>query len=96
LKFDRQHIIQCPLDASFTKYYIADFYCHKLKLIVELDGPIHARQKELDLVRTEHMQERGYRVMRFLNKEVLEDWEGVVARIGELTPRPPLLQREGE
>jgi very-short-patch-repair endonuclease len=66
LKFNRQFIIQCPLESEFTKYYIADFYCHELRLIVEVDGPIHTDQTDLDLVRTEHMHEQGYRVLRFL------------------------------
>ena len=48
LKFNRQFIIQCPLDGVYTKYYIADFCCHELKLVVELDGNVHLKQQEED------------------------------------------------
>ena len=81
LKISRQKIIQCPLDPTFTKFYIADFYCHEHMLIIELDGDIHEKQQEQDLVRTEHMESYGYRVLRFTNSEILENWMEVKNRI---------------
>jgi very-short-patch-repair endonuclease len=81
LKFTRQHIIQCPFDPTFTKFFIADFYCHQLYLIIELDGDIHEKQQEQDLVRSELMENNGYRVLRFRNAEGLEDWPHVISRI---------------
>jgi len=77
LKWNRQFIIQCPIDPDFTKYYIADFHCHELKLVVELDGQIHLKQQEDDLIRTERLCELGFRVIRFSNEQVLNHWDAV-------------------
>lgn len=65
------------MDALFTKFYIADFYCAQIKLIVELDGQIHLKQQEEDLIRTEHMKQLGFQVLRFSNEEVLNNWDYV-------------------
>jgi cyclase len=64
-------------------HFIADFYCHQAKLVVELDGEIHNKQKQYDIGREGEMEEYGIRVLRFKNHEVLEDLEGVVGRIKE-------------
>jgi len=63
-KFRTQH----PIDI-----FIADFYCHKLKLVVEIDGGIHlsSEQKEYDIGRTAEMEEFGIKIIRFSNDEVL-------------------------
>lgn len=50
--------------------FIADFYCAESKLIVELDGGIHEHQIEADQQRTEEIESRGYRVIRFKNEQV--------------------------
>lgn len=47
LKFRRQH----PIGR-----YIADFYCHEIKLVIELDGKIHENQKEYDEIRDEFLK----------------------------------------
>ncbi|MEO6131905.1 MAG: endonuclease domain-containing protein [Saprospiraceae bacterium] len=91
LKWNRQFIIQCPIDPFFTKYYISDFHCHRLRLIVELDGQIHLKQQEEDLIRTERMNQWGYTVIRFSNEEVLEHWDEVEEKLKEyLNPEYPL------
>ena len=59
-------------------HYIADFVCFELRLIVELDGGQHAEQLDYDLRRTEFLQAKGYRVVRFWNNEVLGNIEGVL------------------
>jgi very-short-patch-repair endonuclease len=63
LKFRRQH----PLDN-----YIVDFYCHELKLVIEIDGSIHSLKhiKEYDLVREEHLRALGFKVLRFSHEDV--------------------------
>ena len=76
-KWSRQFIIQCWIDSLFTKYYIADFHCYRYKLVIELDGQIHLRQLEEDLLRTEQIEEWGYTVLRFTNEQVLHHWEEV-------------------
>ena len=77
LKWNRQFIIQCQVTPEFTKYYIADYHCHEFKLIVELDGQIHLRMSDDDLLRTERMSEYGFTVLRFTNEQVLNNWAEV-------------------
>jgi very-short-patch-repair endonuclease len=65
-KFRRQHSIG---------YYIADFYCPSEKLIIELDGQHHFTQEgtENDIERDKHLEEMNIKVLRFENKEVLNN-----------------------
>jgi len=58
--------------------YIADFYCHSLRLVIEVDGAVHDLQKGYDAGRDAWLRAQGYRVLRLSNKEVLEDLEGVM------------------
>jgi very-short-patch-repair endonuclease len=76
LKFRRQH----PIDR-----YTADFACIQLKLVIEVDGGVHFWDDDRvlrDMARTEIIEARGWCVMRVSNKEVFEDLDGVLARIG--------------
>ena len=50
--------------------FILDFYCHVLKLAIELDGPIHLGQSESDQSRTEELEEYGIQVIRFNNNQL--------------------------
>jgi len=63
--------------------YIADFYCSAAKLVVELDGNQHgaAHNRDYDLRRTNYMIERGYRVLRFANHELMHDCDEVLDSI---------------
>jgi very-short-patch-repair endonuclease len=61
--------------------YIADFYCHEHKLIVELDGSQHIEQQEYDQVRTEFFASQDIKVIRFWNNEVLFQLDDVLAMI---------------
>lgn len=74
VKFRRQH----PIGP-----YIADFVCIESKLIVEVDGGQHADQAPYDEDRTQWLEAKGYRVLRFWNNDVLGNMEGVLARILE-------------
>ena len=75
-KFRRQHPIE---------FYFADFYCHKAKLVIELDGPIHERNSsiEWDINRTAVMGNHEITVLRFKNQEVFENIENVLKQILE-------------
>jgi len=55
--------------------FIADFLCHKARLIVEVDGGAHDAVScaANDLERQQWIESRGYRVLRFSNAEVLAD-----------------------
>jgi len=73
-KFRRQQ----PIGA-----YIVDFVCLEKKLIIELDGGQHTEQVEYDEKRSAWLRERGYRVLRYWNHEVLKATEVVMANILE-------------
>lgn len=55
--------------------FIVDFYCHELRLVIELDGPIHKYQEDYDRHREDWLRSRGYSVIRFTNDEVLFERE---------------------
>ena len=63
--------------------YIADFYCAKARLIIELDGGGHysAEQSEKDAIRTENLQTMGLTVLRFCNLDIDHNFVGVCERI---------------
>jgi very-short-patch-repair endonuclease len=65
--------------------YIADFYCHKVKLIIEVDGSIHDLQerKEFDNERENDLKKWGYTIIRFTNQEVAGQSEEVMRIITE-------------
>ena len=83
-KFLRQHPILHHQN-NRVYFFIADFYCHELRLIVEVDGDVHDKkeQQEYDQMRTEVLVEMGYQVIRFKNEHVIEHGETVVQRIQE-------------
>ena len=66
-KFKRQFTID--------NKYIVDFVCLEKRLIVELDGGQHNENVE-DLERTKYLEEKGFRVIRFWNNEVLQNMNG--------------------
>jgi very-short-patch-repair endonuclease len=79
LRFRRQH----PID-----FFIADFYCHEARLVVEVDGGIHNKQREYDDGRSAEMERYFIKVIRFSNSEVENDIDDVVKRIeSEVTGR---------
>lgn len=81
--------------------YIVDFLCPEHRLVIELDGSQHQDAVAYDERRTWHLQERGYRVVRFTNDDVLSDLDGTCSHIVALCRReqPPLpgtrIKRDG-
>lgn len=70
--------------------YIVDFICFKKKLIIELDGGQHVEQVDYDFKRTQFLEKKGYKVLRFWNHDVLENTDGVLTIIAnELGVFPP-------
>ena len=63
--------------------FIADFYCHSARLVIELDGSQHYTQqgKKHDAARTEILERYGIYVLRFSNKDIDENFEGVCRMI---------------
>ena len=71
-RFRRQHAIG-P--------YIVDFCAPRKKLIIEIDGGQHVEQAAYDAKRTAFLEQKGYRVLRFWNHEVLGNLDGVLEMI---------------
>ena len=76
IKFRRQH----PIGD-----YIADFLCLAEKIVIEVDGEYHnaPQQQQEDQWRTEYLERKGYKVIRFTNEEVNSDVKGVISKIKE-------------
>ncbi|MGL5164962.1 MAG: endonuclease domain-containing protein [Afipia sp.] len=72
--------------------YFADFACHVLRLVIEVDGGQHG-ESAADATRTDYLEGLGYRVLRFWNNDVLKNVEGVAevisAAIAERVPPTP-------
>ena len=71
-KFLRQHPILFDLLGKET-LYITDFYCHELKLVIEVNGEIHEFQKLKDAERETILNHLGLSVLRIRNKDVEEN-----------------------
>ncbi len=71
-KFRRQH----PIGRL-----IVDFYCAACRLVIEIDGDSHEEQVEYDLARTEWLNDQGYRVIRFSNRDVYHHIDAVLKAI---------------
>ncbi|MBW4462669.1 MAG: endonuclease domain-containing protein [Nodosilinea sp. WJT8-NPBG4] len=71
--------------------FIVDFYCPSCELVIEVDGDIHNQQeaKTYDRARTEHLQNFGYRVLRFSNAEVVDNLAVVLNRIAQVAESHP-------
>ena len=67
-------------------YYIVDFYCHKAKLVIEIDGGQHFQdeQRVHDDLRTRFLESQGLLVLRFTNWEVDHQFAQVCQRIEEV------------
>jgi very-short-patch-repair endonuclease len=98
LKFYRQHPIFFNYNGK-ERFFIADFYCHSKRIVIELDGAIHKRQVEYDSLRTFIINTLGIRVLRFKNDEIERGLANVLGKISDfikqhaLAPLP--LRREG-
>jgi len=72
MKFRRQH----PIGS-----FIVDFYCADKRLVVEIDGDSHTDQIAYDKKRTKWLEDQGYHVIRFTNREVLNQLSAVLDNI---------------
>jgi very-short-patch-repair endonuclease len=79
-KFYRQYSIFHDIIGIET-FFIADFYCHSEKLIIELDGGYHKYRLHEDEKRTEILNYLGLRVIRFANEEIEKDLKNVLEKI---------------
>lgn len=88
VKFRRQH----PLGI-----YIADFYCHQHKLVIELDGSIHKLPDVIqnDIIRQNNLVFDGFKVLRFTNEQVINHLEKVLENINTQIKGSPFRGRGG-
>jgi len=70
--------------------YIVDFYCPKAKLVVEIDGGQHYDDEEIkkDKIRDDYMREQRLTVLRFSDREVFDNLDGVIERINQNLESP--------
>ena len=71
-KFRRQYVI---------KGFVYDFYCHELRLAIELDGKVHENQKEYDDLRQQLIEEKGIRFIRITNEQINKDTQILLKKI---------------
>jgi len=71
-KFRHQHNIE---------RFIVDFCCPEIKLVIEVDGPIHQYQMQEDQIRQEFLECQHYKVIRISNNEIKYDLDQVLERI---------------
>jgi len=94
-KFRRQHGIN---------KYIVDFYCHSLKLIIELDGEVHNHimQSQKDYLREQELKRFDFKIIRYKNECIIFEIDRVVDHIKRVciyldnrktTPNPSLKRR---
>ncbi|MBI4743473.1 MAG: endonuclease domain-containing protein [Actinobacteria bacterium] len=86
-KFRRQYSVE---------YFVIDFYCPELKLAIEVDGDSHYTEKagSSDKDRQIKIESFGIKILRFNNKEIYKNLDGVLLKILEqikqiTTPAPP-------
>ncbi len=89
LKFRRQHPILS---------FVADFYCHEKRLIVEVDGSVHLidESKERDESRTYELERHGIKILRFTNDQIFYDIKEVLKQISEFNLTLPSTQGKGD
>lgn len=71
-----QFMRQKPIDN-----YIADFFCSKLKLVIEIDGISHNDKSEKDQIRQQKLESLGLSVLRFYEWDVKKDIHAVIKTI---------------
>ena len=78
-------------------YFIADFYCHRLKLVIEVDGDRHYTEesKRYDKMRNEYLKKQGLVVYRINNVDIYKDIamviDGIYQKMGELEKKNNLV-----
>jgi len=69
---------QKPIDE-----YVVDFYCPRLKLVLEIDGDSHDGKEEADRIRHEKLESLGLTVLRFWDADVKSNVDGIVGQLRE-------------
>jgi leucyl-tRNA synthetase len=83
-KFRRQHAIS---------RFIVDFVCIEKKLVVEIDGEVHAYQQKEDEERTSILNTEGFKVIRFTNEELLNNLSNILQKLKSELSSPSPVER---
>jgi very-short-patch-repair endonuclease len=79
--------------------YVVDFYCHRHRLAIEVDGEIHESQLSRDEERSKALSAAGFTIIRFKNHEVLDNLDRVLEKIcatlSTVKDSPPALSSSG-
>ncbi len=89
-KFLRQYPIFF-LYVNKQRFFVADFYCHEQRIVVEIDGKSHDYQKEYDDLRTHLINNLDVNVVRFKNEEIEKDVHQVSDRLKKEQTHPKSL-----
>jgi len=63
--------------------YIVDFYCSRLRLVIEIDGESHVSRSREDELRQHKLESLGLSVLRFYDTDVKKNIDGVLRVIGD-------------
>lgn len=63
--------------------YVADFYCHEFKLIIEIDGDDHINKFDYDIERQKFLKEKGFQIIRYSNRAIVNELTSVLDDIFE-------------
>lgn len=100
VKFQQQFPLYVYTENSgLDRYIIPDFYCSEKKLIIEIDWNIHDRKDvyQLDTYKEKLLQEQGYKIIRYLNQEILDSWNNIWIRIkSDINSLQPLALKKSE
>ena len=99
-----RHLWRIPIEGTHFRRqvpigkYFADFACHQIGLIIELDGSQHADEavRRHDLQRTNFLESQGYRVIRFWNTEVHAELDAVLDTIFAIVQQQQILLAEAD
>ena len=70
--------------------YIVDFFCPKAKLVIEIDGSQHYEDEHIkkDNVRDDYLREQRLTVLRFPDRDVFDNLDGIIERINDILQSP--------
>ena len=99
-----RHLSRIPIDGTHFRRqvpigrYFADFACHQVGLVIELDGGQHGEDaaRQYDIERTVFLESQGYRVVRFWNSEIMDELEPVLDTIFAIVQQRQILLAEAD
>jgi len=78
----KKQILEFDFDRQVPiNHFIVDFFCKDLMLAIEIDGSSHDGKLEYDIFREEKLSELGVFILRFTNREILDNMEAVITKL---------------